>query len=225
MSVAVEVGADTALAGLHGNDDLTVLGACDVLEEQFRLAVGCEGCLCALRAGGDDAVGGDVHHLDEAGLSIVGQLPEVAAVGAVDVGPHGFALEGGVHGLCGVGGDFLEDFLVVLVVLACADAFGVGPYQGADDAVVAVGDGELHDGGHDGSIAVLDVLDDGINLLDCNVGYLARENLVGLLQVLDEEVVDFVAAVVLSDLGAAVECLASVAGQVLLVGAEAGVEA
>ena len=105
-----------------------------------------------------------------------------------------------------MGGDFLEDFLVVLVV-------------------VAVSNSELHEGFDDGSIAVFDVLDDVVDFLNGRCFNLFAQDVQGQLQVADEGIIDFVAAVVLTNLRTTVERTGSVAGEVFLVGAEAGVEA
>ena len=226
VSVAMHVGIVTARAGLHGHYNLAFFGALDVFKEHFRLAVFGQGGLGALGTGGHDAVGGDVHHLDEACLWIVGHLPKVAAVGAVDVCPHGFALEGGVHGLDGMGDDFLVDGLVVFVVFACCDALSVRPLQGADDAVVSVGDGEPYEGLHDGGIAGFNLFDDVVNLLDGDIRNFFREDLERQIHVLDEGVEVLVAVVVLANSVATkfVNGMAAVVGQVILIDVETGVE-
>ena len=158
------------MAGFHGYDNLFV-SALDELELHFRLAVCGQGSLSALRAVVQDAVSRDVHHLEESRLGIVGQLPEVAAVGAVDISPHSLAFEGGIHGFGGMDGGLLIDGLAILVEFSGIDACCVCPLQSADDSIVAVGYGKCYKRGHDSGIAFFYILDDGIDCFHCEVFY------------------------------------------------------
>ena len=145
VSVAVQEGIASTCAGLHGNDNLAVFSALDEFELHFRLAVCSKGCLRALGACGHDSVCGNVHHLDESCLDIVGHLPEVATVGTIDICPHCLAFECGVHCFSGVYRDCFCLWIAVVVKFASVDGYCLCPFHRVDDAVVAVCDGEFYE--------------------------------------------------------------------------------